>query len=51
MGRLVVRVGVMERAPAPEASAFATDELTGRRVGLEFDVERIDQFDWLLAYV
>ena len=35
----------------PEASAFATDELTGRRVGLEFDVERIDQYDRLLAYV
>ncbi len=34
-----------------EASAFATDELTGRRVGLEFDVERIDQYDRLLAYV
>jgi micrococcal nuclease len=33
----------------PEASAFATDELTGRRVGLEFDVERIDQYDRLLA--
>ena len=35
----------------PEATAFATDELTGRRVGLEFDVERIDQYRRLLAYV
>jgi micrococcal nuclease len=35
----------------PEASTFATDELTGRRVGLEFDVERVDQYDRLLAYV
>jgi micrococcal nuclease len=35
----------------PQASAFAADELTGRRVGLEFDVERIDQYDRLLAYV
>jgi micrococcal nuclease len=35
----------------PEASAFATDDLTGQRVGLEFDVEREDQYDRLLAYV
>ena len=35
----------------PEASSFATAELAGRRVGLEFDVERIDQYDRLLAYV
>jgi len=35
----------------PEASAFATDELTGQRVGLQFDVEREDQYDRLLAYV
>lgn len=35
----------------PEASAFATDELTGQSVGLEFDVEREDQYDRLLAYV
>jgi micrococcal nuclease len=35
----------------PEASAFATDELTEQRVGLEFDVEREDQYDRLLAYV
>jgi micrococcal nuclease len=34
-----------------EATGFATDELTGRRVGLEFDVERVDQYDRLLAYV
>ena len=35
----------------PEASAFATEELTGKSVGLEFDVEREDQYDRLLAYV
>jgi micrococcal nuclease len=35
----------------PEASAFATDELTGQSVGLEFDVEREDQYGRLLAYV
>jgi micrococcal nuclease len=35
----------------PEATAFATDELTGRRIELEFDVERADQYDRLLAYV
>jgi micrococcal nuclease len=33
------------------ASAFATDELSGQSVGLEFDVEREDQYDRLLAYV
>jgi micrococcal nuclease len=35
----------------PEATAFATDELTGRKVGLEFDVESVDQYERLLAYV
>jgi micrococcal nuclease len=35
----------------PEASAFATEKLTGQSVGLEFDVEREDQYDRLLAYV
>ena len=35
----------------PEASAFATDSLTGQSVGLEFDVEREDQYGRLLAYV
>jgi len=35
----------------PEASAFTTDELTGQSVGLEFDVEREDQYDRLLAYI
>jgi micrococcal nuclease len=35
----------------PEASSFATGELTGRKVGLEFDEERIDQYGRLLAYV
>ncbi len=35
----------------PEASSFATEELTDRSVGLEFDVEREDQYGRLLAYV
>ena len=35
----------------PQASAFATRELTGRKVDLEFDQERIDQYGRLLAYV
>ena len=35
----------------PEASAFATDSLMGQSVGLEFDVEREDQYGRLLAYV
>ena len=35
----------------PEASAFATDSLTSQSVGLEFDVEREDQYGRLLAYV
>ena len=35
----------------PEASAFAADSLTGQSVGLEFDVEREDQYGRLLAYV
>jgi micrococcal nuclease len=35
----------------PEATGFATDELTSRRVGLEFDVQRVDQYGRLLAYV
>jgi micrococcal nuclease len=35
----------------PEASAFATKVLTGSRVQLEFDVEREDQYNRLLAYV
>ena len=35
----------------PEASAFATEELTGQSVGLEFGAERTDQYDRLLAYV
>jgi micrococcal nuclease len=34
-----------------EASAFATEELTGQSVGLEFGAERTDQYDRLLAYV
>jgi micrococcal nuclease len=35
----------------PEASDFATDELTGKEVELEFDVEKMDQYDRLLAYI
>ena len=35
----------------PQASAFAKRELSGRRVGLEFDEERVDQYGRLLAYV
>ncbi len=35
----------------PEASRFATRALTGERVRLEFDVERIDPYGRTLAYV
>jgi micrococcal nuclease len=35
----------------PEASAYAKTRLTGRRVRLEFDVERRDRYGRLLAYV
>ena len=35
----------------PEASAFTTAELQGQAVGLEFDVEKTDRYDRLLAYV
>ena len=35
----------------PEASTFATLELTAEKVNLEFDEEKIDQYDRLLAYV
>jgi micrococcal nuclease len=35
----------------PEASSFTTNALTGRRVALEFDEERIDSYGRLLAYV
>jgi micrococcal nuclease len=35
----------------PQASAFATRELTGHRVRLGFDEERIDQYGRLLGYV
>jgi micrococcal nuclease len=34
-----------------EAKAFATSELQGQEVGLEFDVEKTDRYDRLLAYV
>jgi micrococcal nuclease len=35
----------------PESSAFTTRQLTGRRVRLEFDVDRIDPYGRTLAYV
>jgi len=35
----------------PESSAFTTQRLTGRKVRLEFDVERIDPFGRTLAYL
>jgi micrococcal nuclease len=35
----------------PEASSFATSELAGERVELEFDQEKLDDYDRLLAYV
>jgi len=35
----------------PEASEFATRELQGEEVDLEFDEERTDRYDRLLAYV
>ena len=35
----------------PQASAFTNRELSGRRVRLEFDRERMDQYGRLLAYV
>jgi len=35
----------------PQASAFAKREISGRRVRLEFDQERMDQYGRLLAYV
>ena len=35
----------------PEASSFTERRLEGARVGLEFDVERLDPFGRTLAYV
>jgi micrococcal nuclease len=35
----------------PEASAYSKAHLSGRSVRLEFDVERRDRYDRLLAYV
>jgi micrococcal nuclease len=35
----------------PEASRFTTAELTGQRVRLEFDVDRIDPYGRTLAYL
>lgn len=34
-----------------EAKTFSTSELQGEEVGLEFDVEKTDRYDRLLAYV
>lgn len=35
----------------PEASSFTQTQLGGRQVGLEFDIEKTDRYDRLLAYV
>lgn len=35
----------------PEAKAFTTSRLSGQRVELEFDVEKVDPYGRLLAYV
>jgi micrococcal nuclease len=35
----------------PEASSYATSQLAGEKVDLQFDVERTDQYGRLLAYV
>jgi micrococcal nuclease len=35
----------------PEASAFAKKLVSGRKVRLQFDRERVDRFDLFLAYV
>ena len=35
----------------PQSSRFTTDELTGERIRLEFDVERIDPYGRTLAYL
>ena len=40
-----------EECFGPRASRFTADALGGRRVDLEFDVERTDRFDRTLAYV
>ena len=36
---------------APEATAFAQENLSGEEVSLEFDVERKDDYGRLLAYM
>jgi micrococcal nuclease len=35
----------------PESSAFTTHQLSGRRIRLEFDVDRIDPYGRTLAYL
>ena len=46
-----VAPGIPVQPYGPEASRFTTRELEGARVTLEFDQDREDQFDRLLAYV
>ena len=43
--------GCLVQPYGPEASAFTQAQLQGRSVGLEFDQERTDRYDRLLAYV
>jgi micrococcal nuclease len=40
-----------EEPCGPEASAFTTEQLEGEDVTLEFDEERVDQYERALAYV
>ena len=40
-----------EEPCGPEASDFTTEELEGQEVTLEFDEDRVDQYDRALAYV
>jgi micrococcal nuclease len=40
-----------EECLGPQASRFTADALDGRDVELEYDVERTDRFDRVLAYV
>jgi micrococcal nuclease len=46
-----VEPGVPVMCFGPEASRFTTSQLEGRRVRLEFDVERLDRYGRTLAYV
>jgi micrococcal nuclease len=40
-----------EEPCGPEASDFTTEQLEGQNVTLEFDEDRVDQYDRALAYV